>query len=74
MRDPLAIYVSMACGLVAVPGRHAQLGVQNNVLRTIACTERAPNLRVCVDVDGPGFINLWLDRVRHLAETRSLSA
>ncbi len=66
MHDPLAVYASVASTLIAVRGAHIQLAVHDRVLRTIASPDRAPNMRVCVDVDAPRFVEQWLSQVGRL--------
>jgi len=66
MHDPLAVYASVASTLIAVRGAHIQLEVHDRVLRTIASPDRAPNMRVCVDVDAPRFVKQWLSQVGRL--------
>jgi len=66
MHDPLAVYASVASNLIAVRDAHIQLEVHDRVLRTIAHPDRASNMRLCVDVDAPRFVEQWLSQVRRL--------
>lgn len=73
MHDPLAIYASMACRYVTLSRIHVQLDVRDRVLRTIAYPDRGPNMRVCMEVDAPAFVDFWLERVKQLAITTRYS-
>ncbi len=66
MHDPLAVYASMESRFVTVRRMHVQLEVHGRVLRTIPYPNRAPNVRVCIDVDAPEFVSFWLSQVRDL--------
>ncbi len=66
MHDPLAVYASVASTLIAVRDAHIQLEVHDRVLRTIAYPDRAPNMRLCVDVDAPRVVAQWLNQVERL--------
>lgn len=66
MHDPLAVYASVASNLIAVHDAHIQLEVHDRVLRTIAYPGRAPNMRLCIDVDAPRFVEHWLSQVGRL--------
>ena len=73
MHDPLAVYASMASGLITVRRMHVQLEVIDRVVRTMPYPDRSPNAWVCVDVDAPAFIGHWMERIRNgerLKDTR----
>ncbi|MFN8464751.1 MAG: nucleoside hydrolase [Caldilineaceae bacterium] len=71
MHDPLAVYASMAQELVAVRREHVQIEVIDRVVRTISYVDRAPNMAVCYDIDAPGFVSYWLERVKALVSSSS---
>jgi inosine-uridine nucleoside N-ribohydrolase len=66
MHDPLAVYCAACSRHVSMRRMHVALEVRDRVPRTISYPDRPPNMRVCVDVDAPAFVNHWLHRVRRL--------
>jgi purine nucleosidase len=67
MHDPLAVYAAANSRYVTARRMHVALEVDDNVLRTQPYADRKPNMRVCVAVDAPAFVDLWLRRVGRLA-------
>jgi inosine-uridine nucleoside N-ribohydrolase len=67
MHDPLAVYASLGTQHVTHRRQHVALEVKDRVLRTMPHPDRRPNMRVCIGVDAPGFVDLWLSRVKGLA-------
>jgi purine nucleosidase len=67
MHDPLAVYAAAGARHVTFRRMHVALEVRDNVLRTQPYLDRKPNMRVCVAVDAPAFVNHWLGCVKLLA-------
>ena len=70
LHDPLAVYASMAVELVTTRRQHVAIEFIDDVVRTIAYADRAPNVWVCEQVDAPAFVHFWLGRIQSHA-TRS---
>lgn len=66
MHDPLAVAVAFGSSLATVEARAVSLEVVDRVVRTMPKADREPNLRLCVDVDAPAFVDFWLERVAAL--------
>jgi purine nucleosidase len=67
MHDPLAVYASLGTQHVTLRRQHLALQVRERVLRTIPYPDRPPNIRVCVGVNAPGFVDFWLGRIKQQA-------
>jgi purine nucleosidase len=66
MHDPLAVYTSLMTRLVGVRRMHIELTVVDQCVRTIPVIDRPPNMQVCTSVAAGEFVELWIDRIKHL--------
>lgn len=69
LHDPLAIYAAIATHYIGVRRMHVAYEIIDQVVRTMPYAERAPNCRVCVDIDAPAFVAMCMERIRLLAAT-----
>ncbi|HWE60421.1 MAG TPA: nucleoside hydrolase [Chloroflexota bacterium] len=74
MHDPLAVYSAFGIQHVTLRRTHVALEVRDRVLRTIPRPDQSPNMRVCIEVDAPAFVDLWLSRVKSLATSAVTSS